>query len=211
MSGCTNLCKLEIRGSPFGDAALLSGLEKYESWYVMNLAGKSPVSCVTAGVCSEVCTYRLEQLKIHMTIQRGVYDYLLDALFKVAKKGRTGGGDHVVYLLKGSSMDGGVVFNPTESGVPDCALMSELVVREDLFDKRYFDSLITWERLRSTLDQNLEELKYFIKIAKAGDISVQSGWISSGRLLNVESNGCLFFILFFLPSHFFVASSYLKN
>ncbi|KAM3326225.1 hypothetical protein P3S67_001351 [Capsicum chacoense] len=31
LEGCSKLRKLEIRGCPFGNAALLSGLEKYES------------------------------------------------------------------------------------------------------------------------------------------------------------------------------------
>ncbi|GLJ31595.1 hypothetical protein SUGI_0634080 [Cryptomeria japonica] len=46
----------------------------------------SPVAGATAGVCSTVCTYPLELLKTRMTIQRGVYDNLLDAFMKIIRE-----------------------------------------------------------------------------------------------------------------------------
>uniref|UniRef100_A0A0C9RK26 TSA: Wollemia nobilis Ref_Wollemi_Transcript_14003_2191 transcribed RNA sequence n=1 Tax=Wollemia nobilis TaxID=56998 RepID=A0A0C9RK26_9CONI len=46
----------------------------------------SPVAGATAGVCSTLCTYPLELLKTRMTIQRGVYDNLLDAFMKIVRE-----------------------------------------------------------------------------------------------------------------------------
>ncbi|KAH9322690.1 hypothetical protein KI387_017329, partial [Taxus chinensis] len=46
----------------------------------------SPFAGAVAGVCSTVCTYPLELLKTRMTIQRGVYDNLLDAFVKIIRE-----------------------------------------------------------------------------------------------------------------------------
>uniref|UniRef100_A0A0D6QYU5 Uncharacterized protein n=1 Tax=Araucaria cunninghamii TaxID=56994 RepID=A0A0D6QYU5_ARACU len=46
----------------------------------------SPVAGATAGVCSTLCTYPLELLKTRMTIQRGVYDNLVDAFMKIVRE-----------------------------------------------------------------------------------------------------------------------------
>lgn len=46
----------------------------------------SPIAGATAGVCSTICTYPLELLKTRMTIQRGVYDNLLDAFVKSLRR-----------------------------------------------------------------------------------------------------------------------------
>eukprot|EP00252_Welwitschia_mirabilis_P010370 TRINITY_DN2360_c0_g1_i1.p1 TRINITY_DN2360_c0_g1~~TRINITY_DN2360_c0_g1_i1.p1 ORF type:complete len:410 (-),score=59.66 TRINITY_DN2360_c0_g1_i1:246-1475(-) len=46
----------------------------------------SPFAGAFAGVCSTLCTYPLELLKTRMTIQRGVYDNLLDAFMKIVKE-----------------------------------------------------------------------------------------------------------------------------
>ncbi|CAN1120440.1 Adenine nucleotide transporter BT1, chloroplastic/mitochondrial [Linum perenne] len=39
-----------------------------------------------AGVCSTLCTYPLELLKTRLTVQRGVYDNLLDAFVKIVRE-----------------------------------------------------------------------------------------------------------------------------
>lgn len=46
----------------------------------------SPVAGAAAGVCSTLCTYPLELLKTRMTIQRGVYDNLVDAFLKIIQE-----------------------------------------------------------------------------------------------------------------------------
>lgn len=46
----------------------------------------SPVAGAAAGVCSTLCTYPLELLKTRMTIQRGVYDNLVDAFIKIIQE-----------------------------------------------------------------------------------------------------------------------------
>ncbi|CAN0838693.1 Adenine nucleotide transporter BT1, chloroplastic/mitochondrial [Linum grandiflorum] len=57
-------------------------------------AGKQPILPIPAssiagglaGVCSTLCTYPLELLKTRLTVQRGVYDNLLDALVKIVRE-----------------------------------------------------------------------------------------------------------------------------
>ncbi|RDX68427.1 Adenine nucleotide transporter BT1, chloroplastic/mitochondrial, partial [Mucuna pruriens] len=46
----------------------------------------SLIAGACAGVSSTICTYPLELLKTRLTIQRGVYDGLLDALWKIVKE-----------------------------------------------------------------------------------------------------------------------------
>ncbi|KAK7320695.1 hypothetical protein VNO77_30400 [Canavalia gladiata] len=46
----------------------------------------SLIAGACAGVSSTICTYPLELLKTRLTIQRGVYDGLLDAFFKIVRE-----------------------------------------------------------------------------------------------------------------------------
>ncbi|KAF8400665.1 hypothetical protein HHK36_013965 [Tetracentron sinense] len=46
----------------------------------------SPIAGAFAGVSSTLCTYPLELLKTRLTIQRGVYDNLLDAFLKIVRE-----------------------------------------------------------------------------------------------------------------------------
>lgn len=46
----------------------------------------SSVAGASAGICSTLCTYPLELLKTRLTIQRGVYDNLLDAFVKICRE-----------------------------------------------------------------------------------------------------------------------------
>uniref|UniRef100_I1MWR1 Uncharacterized protein n=1 Tax=Glycine max TaxID=3847 RepID=I1MWR1_SOYBN len=46
----------------------------------------SLIAGACAGVCSTICTYPLELLKTRLTIQRGVYDGLLDAFLKIVRE-----------------------------------------------------------------------------------------------------------------------------
>lgn len=51
--------------------------------------GQIPTSSIAgaaAGICSTVCTYPLELLKTRLTIQRGVYKNLMDALVKICQE-----------------------------------------------------------------------------------------------------------------------------
>ncbi|GJN04810.1 hypothetical protein PR202_ga22385 [Eleusine coracana subsp. coracana] len=52
LNGCKNLKKLEIRDSPFGDAALLAGMERYEAIRSLWMS-----SCnITLGACKSLAT-----------------------------------------------------------------------------------------------------------------------------------------------------------
>ncbi|GBG86998.1 hypothetical protein CBR_g44453 [Chara braunii] len=43
----------------------------------------APVAGASAGVCSTLCTYPLELLKTRLTVQKGMYDNMLDAFVKI--------------------------------------------------------------------------------------------------------------------------------
>ncbi|XP_057857811.1 protein TRANSPORT INHIBITOR RESPONSE 1 [Cryptomeria japonica] len=82
LSGCTNLRKLEIRDSPFGDAALLSGLEKYESMRSLWMS-----SCnVTLDGCKDLAA-RMPNLNVEVINERdqfeslGVRNHPMDRLY----------------------------------------------------------------------------------------------------------------------------------
>jgi len=69
LSGCTNLRKLEIRDSPFGDLALLAGSEKYESMRSLWMSSCS----VTVHGCKELAT-KMHNLNVEVMHDRDQFE-----------------------------------------------------------------------------------------------------------------------------------------
>jgi len=69
LSGCTNLRKLEIRDSPFGDLALLAGSEKYESMRSLWMSSCS----VTVHGCKELAA-KMRNLNVEVIHDRDQFE-----------------------------------------------------------------------------------------------------------------------------------------
>lgn len=69
LNGCTKLRKLEIRDCPFGNAALLSGLEKYESMRSLWMSGCN----VTMNGC-RLLAREMPRLNVEIIDEEGVED-----------------------------------------------------------------------------------------------------------------------------------------